>query len=82
MCHAVMECIQELPLPFCTELAFRLHAVCSHRPHSSEGTMNLKRFPAFVFQMCVFVALFHSKWKYLREEIFFLLLELKRKEKE
>ena len=42
--------------------------------------MNLKRFPAFVFQMCVFLALFHSQWKYLREGNFFLLLELKKKD--
>lgn len=78
MCHAVMEHIQELPLPFCTELAFRLHAVCIHRPHSSERAMNLKRFQAFIFRMCVFLVLFHSKWKYLRNgKVFFLLLELK-----
>lgn len=43
--------------------------------------MNLKRFPAFVFQMCVFLALFHSKWKHLREGIFSSLLELKEKKK-
>lgn len=79
MCHAVMEHIQELPLPFCTQLALRLHAVCIHRPHSSKRTRNLKRFQAFIFQMCVFLVLLHSEWKYFRNGsfFFFLLLELK-----
>lgn len=75
MCHAVMEHIQELPLPFCTELAFRLRAVCIHRPHSSERTMNLKRFQAFIFQMCVFLVLFLEN--ILGMAIYFLLPELK-----